>query len=284
MPLNWLICRYVFGRREWAWVVVPVLALGFAVGVERAASYDVGYDAACDEIDLVEMHGGYPRAHVSRFASLYSTGRVRFTISYPNDPTALALPMDTGHFLQGEDISTAVWRSYPVPALEGFQVQPRSLGMFRAEQLAGLSGSVDLVTGDGPPRVVNSTDLVLRDAVLIDLNGPKDRKETYLGTIGAGTTVEVKATPEPKDVEAPRPFDPAPLLRELRRNFEDRPENSGEVRLVAWVPQALGGQQVEPAVDRHRGLTAVVVHLRTGPPPSPDGLIYNTLAARGVED
>ena len=60
VPLNWLVCRFVLNRREWAWIVVPLLALGFAVGVERVAAYDMGYDSACDEIDLLEVHGGYP--------------------------------------------------------------------------------------------------------------------------------------------------------------------------------------------------------------------------------
>ena len=83
VPLNWLVCRFVLRRREWAWVAVPVLALGFAVGVERAAAYDMGFDSACDEIDLLELQGRTPAAHLSRFASIYSTGRDRYTISYP---------------------------------------------------------------------------------------------------------------------------------------------------------------------------------------------------------
>src|SRR5262249_39063978 len=118
VPLNWVICRYVIGRREWAWLVVPALALAFAIGVERAAAYDIGYDLACDEIDLVESFANYPRAHVSRFTSLYSTGRVRFAISYPNDNTALALPMISGSYLRGSESTTAVFRSSPIPALE----------------------------------------------------------------------------------------------------------------------------------------------------------------------
>ncbi len=36
---------------------------------------------------------------------------------------------------------------------------------------------------------------------------------------------------------------------------------------------------IEPAIDRKRGFTAVLVHLRSGPPPSPDGKRYNLLAA-----
>src|SRR6185312_10582255 len=65
VPLNWLVCRYLFGRRELAWVVVPLLSLAFAIGVERAAAYDIGYNSASDEIDVLEAYGDYPRAHVS---------------------------------------------------------------------------------------------------------------------------------------------------------------------------------------------------------------------------
>ena len=89
VPLNWLICRLLLKRREWAWIAVPLLALGFAIGVERMAAYDMGYDSACDEIDLLELHGAYGRGHLSRFAALYTTGRARYTIAYPNETSAL---------------------------------------------------------------------------------------------------------------------------------------------------------------------------------------------------
>ncbi len=55
VPLNWLICRFVLNKREWAWIVVPLVALGFAIGVERMAAHDMGYDTAADEIDLLEL-------------------------------------------------------------------------------------------------------------------------------------------------------------------------------------------------------------------------------------
>jgi hypothetical protein len=279
VPLNWLICRFVFGRREWAWLVVPALALGFAVGVERAAAYDMGYDIACDEIDLVETFSGYPQAHVSRFAALYSSGRIRFSISYPADPTALALPLDTGRALRGEDVATSVWQSYPVPALDHFEIQPRSLSMFRAEQMISLSGSVTLATDNGPSRIINQTDLELHDAVVIGVGGPKAPKETYVGTIGPGATVELKLAPERRDDPLPKDvLNPEPFLRALRSYVEDRPENQGEIRLVAWARTRVGGQKLDPEPDRHRGCTAIVVHLRQGPPPAPDGPLYNLLA------
>ena len=121
-----------------------LVALAFAVGVERVAARDIGYDTATDEIDLLEIHGDYTRAHLTRMASLYTTGRSRFSISYPNDPTALALPFDNGRSIRGEDVASSTWQSSPVPALVDFTVQPRSLAMFRAEQMLSLSGPIKL--------------------------------------------------------------------------------------------------------------------------------------------
>jgi hypothetical protein len=282
IPLNWLLCRFVLNRREWTWVVVPLVALAFAIGVERVAARDIGYDTATDEIDLLEIHGDYPRAHLTRLVSLYSTGRSSFTISYPNDPTALALPFDNGLSIRGEDVSTSTWQSYPVPSLMDYTVQPRSLSMFRAEQMLALSGAIRLDEEGGKRRVINGGELELRDAILIDQAGPDERRERWLGTIAAGAAVEIDGTAgqkPPESVAAGPGPDANPLLAELRTNWEPREENQGELRLVAWVAGTTGGQVIEPAVDRHRGFTAVLVHLRAGSPPSPDGRRYNRLAA-----
>lgn len=286
VPLNWLVCRLLLNRRELAWIVVPLLALGFAVGVERMAAYDMGYDSACDEIDLLEIQGGYTRAHLSRFASIYTTGRGTYAISFPNDPTALALPFSTERSIGGENVVTSMWQSYPVPVLQSFIVQPRSLSMFRAEQMLGLAGSISMEEGEAGRTIVNGTDLELRDAVLVDFPDPKQPHETYLGTIAPGASVPLAtqaASAAAERFEGHEDPDPAPLLAELGKNCENRPENSGELRLVAWVPRPVGGQNFEPALDRHRGMTAVLVHLCYGNPPSPATPRYNILA-RGMEE
>jgi hypothetical protein len=286
VPLNWLVCKFLLKRREWAWVVVPLLALGFAVGVERVAAYDMGYDSACDEIDLLEMYGGYPRAHLSRFSSLYTTGRAKYTITYPNEPTALALPLDNGRSIGGEDVSTAVWQSYPIPALEGFSVQPRSLALYRGEQMMNLPGSIDLETSSNRRRLINRSELELHDAVLLDFSGSGEPSELTVGHLAPGEEVEwqemrrrddsAQGSATIDDYEGP---DPKPILAELRKSWGKRPENQGEIRLTAWIPRPVSGQQFDPALDRHRGLTAVLVHLRYGPPPSPEAPRFNLLAS-----
>jgi hypothetical protein len=274
VPLNWLVCRYVLGRREWAWIVVPILALGFAVGVERAAAYDMGYDTACDEIDVVEVFADYPRAHVSRFAALYSTGRTKFSVAFPGDPLALALPLDTGRSLRGEGITTSIWQSSPAPLLDAFAVQPRSLAMFRAEQMLNLASTIALQRVGEAQRIVNASELELRDAVLVDVGDARSFAETFVGTIAPGAAVTIAPGRAIPEVKGGGGLEPGPFLREFREYVEDRPEDRGELRLVGWSPRPCGGLKLAPGVDRHRGFSVVVVHLTYGPPPAPDGPSY----------
>jgi hypothetical protein len=285
VPLNWLVCRFVLNRREWAWVVVPLVALGFAIAVQRVAAYDMGFDSASDEIDVLELQGDYPRAHLSRFASLYTTGRGSYTISYPNNNTALALPLNNGRSIRGEDVTTSAWQSSPVPALLGLAVQPRSLSLFRAEEMATLSGAIQ-IEGEGATRkLVNRTELDLRDATLVDFGAPGRRTEQYLGTIAAGSSADIdpaRAVSPPGRVDFDPGPDPNEYLLALRTTWEPREENIGEIRLVAWVSRTMPGQVIEPPVDRQRGFTAVIVHLRSGQAPHPGGQRYNLLA-RGPE-
>ncbi len=285
VPLNWLICRYVLGRREWAWVVVPTLSLAFAIGVERAAAYDVGYDSSCDEIDLIETQGTYSRGHLSRFASIYSTGRVRYTISYPNDPTALALPLATGRSLRGEDLSQSTFQTLPNPALSGFQVQPRSLALFRAEQMASLPGTVALVVGAEGAVVDNQSGLDLNDAWVVEVQAAGEKlKVARLGALAQGQKVPVgdlaildEGARPPEGQLDPRPF--LDLL--LERSVAQRPEEVGELRLVAWAAKPMAGQAIDPPVDRQRGFTLVVAHLRPSPRLDPASPRYNLAVAGG---
>jgi hypothetical protein len=279
VPLNYAFCRYVLRRREWAWVLVPTLSFAFAIGVERAAAYDVGYDSSCDEVDMIETHGDYPRGHLSRFASLYSTGRVKFSISYPNDPTALALPLATGRALRGEDSTLSSFQSQPIPSLSGFQVQPRSLAMFRAEQMASLPGTVTLsAPGDGPRSIVNDSGLDLKDAWIVEIRSEKEEMTgAFLGEIASGAKVPLGSleTIEPEPAIGTGKLDPGAFLQLLlKRSVTTRPEEVGELRLIAWANKPMAGQAIDPPVDRQRGFTLVVAHLQPSPLLSPDSPRY----------
>jgi hypothetical protein len=132
----------------------------------------------------------------------------------------------------------------------------------------------------------NDLGIELRDATIVDLSDPSNPVETYLGTIAAGATAGLK--PEepraaPERVEGFDGPDPSDLLAMLRAHHENRPEAAGELRLVAWSPGPAQGPTFEPALDRHRGATIVVAHLRYGPPPSPALPHYYSLAPAKAE-
>jgi len=289
VPLNWLVCRYLIGRREWAWVVVPVLSIGFAVGVERAAAYDVGFDSSCDEVDIIETHEGYPRAHLSRFASIYSTGRVRFTIGYPNDPSALALPLATGRSLRGEDVVQSSLRTMPYPALTDFMVQPRSLSLFRAEQMPSVPGTVAFTPSDdlnALKTIRNDFGFDLADAWVVKVAWDADElKGVHLGAIAAEASVplgELDDLDLGDDKEKADTLDPAPFQALLlRSSVSDRAEDLGEIRLVGRIDKLMPGQTIDPPVDRHRGFTLVVAHLKAAPLPQPDSPRYNSAVMGG---
>jgi hypothetical protein len=291
VPLNWIVCRFVLRRRELAWVVVPLLAFGFAGAVERAAAIDSGYDRACDEIDLLEIQPGYPRAHLSRFSVLYSTGRENFTISFPGEPSALALPLNANLTIRGEQMTESTWQATPGPELLDFRVEPRSLAMLRAEQMINLQGGLLLQPGaDGARSIVNGSSLELRDAILVEVGPGGVNRYATVGSIPPG---EVVALPESGGTFSEyQPIGPSggpdwasldDFLEPLCSYNWGKPEDDGELRLVAWIDGPIPGQALDPGVDRHRGFTLVVVHLRYDPPPSPDLPIY-TSASPGSFD
>jgi hypothetical protein len=226
---------------------------------------------------------------VSRFASLYSTGRVKFSISYPDSPSALALPLATGRSLRGEDSTLSSFEIQPYPALRDFQVQPRSLAMFRAEEMMSLNpGTVALSPpGDEPRSIVNSLGLDLKDVWVVEVGTEKDsRNGVYLGSIPNGAKIPI-GTLEKLDQKAwtktsSEKLNPQPFLNLiLDRSVTTRPEEVGELRLIAWADKPVAGQVIEPAVDRHRGFTLVVAHLEASPILSPDAARYDARAAGG---
>jgi hypothetical protein len=101
-----------------------------------------------------------------------------------------------------------------------------------------------------------------------------------VGTIAPGATAIVRPGRREPTVRGADGPDPEALLRQFRAYSEERPENQGEIRLVGWSPKPFGGLKLVPGVDRHRGFSVVVVHLRYGPPPAPDGPSYHKI---GVE-
>ena len=67
--------------------------------------------------------------------------------------------------------------------------------------MLSLSGPIRLDEEGGKRRVVNGSELELRDAILIDQAGPAERVERWLGTIAAGASVEIDGRDDEKPPE-----------------------------------------------------------------------------------
>ena len=157
--------------------------------------------------------------------------------------------------------------------------------MFRAEQMAQPDRRDHAGDRGGRGRrrtLVNGSDLELRDAVLVDVTGPEQRRETYLGTIAPGGVGRARPpagpTAVPAQVEGHDGPDPAPLLAQLRKSWENRPENRASSGSSPGSRGRLAGQTLEPALDRHRGLTAVVVAPPLRHPPSARRALASTIS------
>lgn len=282
VPLNWLICRFALRRPELAWLSAPVIILAFSVGIVRFARVNVGYDSSSHEIDVVEMSAGYPRAHVTRFTCIYSGSRGRYQLRY-DDAAAIALPMSIGDVQRGKNVERVhldwdMTDGFPV-TLGRYEVNPRSVGMLRAEEMKLLGGPIRRVPGENPGTwsLDNQTGWELWDCHLVT-----PTETIRLGDVKPGEhlqypPVPAAALPSPDDADDQAEIHrvaasgAAPghsTIRELgdlspvrlMELLEDRSPDAG-TRLVAWAPKTVPGQQLNPKPDRAIGFTIFVVHL-----------------------
>lgn len=280
VPLNWLIFK-TFGRKELAWLVVPVLALSAALVIERLAAYDLGFTRGRDEIALLEIQTDYPRGHLSRFGALAATGRDTFQIGFPNDLNAVCLPQAYSAS-RADESQTSTFSYTPLPTLSSFQVQPRSLSFYRSEQMVGLPGPIRMIENGSDTFIENRTKLNLHNVVI---TGPQGARFA-MGELGAGqsrlitdsdTLVATESIVSRKELLGD--LDPEPFLNLLADNpFKSAVDLDGW-RLVGWSDAMIEGTVVEPAPDRVRGFTLVIAHLKSGPTPNPAESNYNRLAA-----
>ena len=154
--------------------------------------------------------------------------------------------------------------------------------MFRAEQMASLPGTVSLTPpGERPRTIVNESGLDLKDAWVFEVRSDKAFTGVSLGSIASGARIALGGLGivEPKAPQGSGQLDPGPFLGLLRdRSVATRPEEVGELRLIAWAEKTLAGQAIDPPVDRQRGFTLVVAHLQASPLLDPASSRYNALA------
>ncbi len=206
VPLNWALFR-LLGRVEWAWIAAPLIAIVFAGVVIWLAQLDIGFARSSTEIAVVELQGGYPRAHVTRYTALYTSLSTTYAV-HLEQPSALALPMSTNpHFemLSGQQRTTVSFRRDDRGAhLTGYSVSSNATGMIHSEHMAELAGALALADdGQAPPRVTNATGLALRDAgVVRRLASGAESEIAWIGALNPGDAATLNFQPADEDLFA----------------------------------------------------------------------------------
>lgn len=277
VPVNWLVFRAI-GRVEWAWAAAPVIALIGAVVVVRAAQLDIGFVRATHELATIEIFADHPRAHLTRFTTLYSSLTTNYDLRFA-EPTALAQPFPSGaEQLLGQGRSNVVLDRAEEVVLRHYPVISNSVGIVHSEQMFDLQGTLSLLPDPDRPgrwRLHNGTRLTLRDAGLLQPDGA-----AWLGTVEPGETVAVefnlplggaawedhrRQSPQ----TAPEATEGVTHLQALV-HFAESERARGEWRLAAWTDEPLGGLTIEPRAAQARQAAVIVAHLRPGELPAPE--------------
>ena len=289
VPLNWCVFR-LLGRVEWAWIAAPIIAIVGAVVVVWYAQLDIGFASSRTELAILEIQGGYPRGHLTRYTSIYTSLSTSYDVHF-EDKSALAIP--TFEALPGQEISRVSTSATDVRVvrandvrMQGFTVRSNSSGMFHSEQMLPLKGSLS-VMGDSERgfEVKNGTNVDIKAAGLIYRDESGALFSTWLGDLAAETasgakkgtrsTTAVPRFPEWEQYGALKVSSPEgeisvrPLLSLATESLKIAP---GEFRLVGYSDVEFSGFKMVPAVSQATVRTMVVAHLKHPnlPAASPD--------------
>lgn len=278
VPLNGLVFR-LLGRTEWAWAAVPLIALGGAFVVIRAAQLDIGFARLATEIAVVEIQGDRPRAHVTRYTALYTSLATRYRFTWDERNTIFhPFPRRDAADLASAPLrspTTLHYRFGERTGMQGLPVASNTTGMVHSEQFLALEGPLSLWRlPTGGYEIANETGLAIGPGVLVERTAQGGLRLAALTGIETGATVT--ARPQPADAAkslfpalcaegAAAPPGLIPLLRPLLDLATTQPPLApGDVRLVALSAAEMGGVQIHPAAPQSRRVTVVVAHLRYG--------------------
>ncbi len=299
VPLNWLFFRLI-GRVEWAWVAAPIIAIIGGLAVVRFAQLDIGFARSRTEIGILETHGGYSRAHLTRYCALYTSLSSNYSLAF-DDTTALAQPFSTDpnytrlihqgltevRFERGRDVR-----------LTNLPVSSNSTGMVHAEQMLNLGGGIAMQKDDsGGLRLINQGEITIRDAGVVRRTAAGVLERAWVGELEPGETWKLEFEP----AESPH-FEQWRRSPILSRQQSTRGEISlwrmldlavdqlrilpEEVRLIGWTDQNFPGLTISPAASQNTVRTLILVHLRQGalPPITPDVNNIKEMIALGGRD
>ncbi len=275
VPLNWCVFRFL-GKAEWAWFVAPVIAIVATFAVIRFAQLDVGFVRSRTEIAIVETQGKYPRAHVTRFAGLYTSLSTHYDFQFDGG-TAIGLPFSTAPSrdeLRVAKTEYMEFRQGKNPSLGGVPVISNSTGMVRAEQMIEWKSQVLLEQSGSKAVLHNGTAWNLHSTAIIRRTGD-EYEIRVVGELDAGQSTDVPAEPATDRqlrslmqatlaTRSKKANGDVSLQRLYRIALEPTQLSEGDVRLVAWTDELLQGVSISPSSTQVVGRLLLVCNLKYG--------------------
>ena len=283
VPVNWALFK-ALGRVEWAWFAAPWIAIAGAMIVIWLAQLDIGFARSRNEIAVIELQGGYPRAHVTRYTALYTSLSTSYDLEF-DDPSSLVQPFsaDVAYTLLPQN-RTVTFRRDPKVQLTGLDVPSNTTQMVHSEHMWDFGGALIIDNlADGRQRVTNGTTLNLSSAAIVRKQPSGLIEASFVGELPPGGEAMLEfsldKTPLERQVSAiasaaakipqKQTFS---LLRlvELAEQMHDL--GAQDTRLVALTSDELPGVRIEPVASQMRQLGLVVANLKYGQlsQPQPD--------------
>jgi hypothetical protein len=279
VPLNWAVFRTV-GRLEWAWVAAPLIAVVAAVLVVRFAQLDIGFVRSRTEIALIELQTEHPRAHVTRYMSLYTSLSTSYDIAF-EDSTALVQPFSlnpASERLRLQRRRVVEYRRDRRARLLALPVLSNTTAMLHSEQMLQLPGSIAVQRdSERDIHVSNNTALPLKSAAVIGRSTRGQLLVAYIGELSVGQRYSFRLRESAEGREIAERWDRQPAM--ARQTVQGEPPirelmelacspsrcNRGDLKLAAWSDQEIPGVSVEPAASQRTTRSIVLVHLVYGP-------------------
>ncbi len=190
VPINWIIFR-VFGRLEWAWMAIPIIAIGGAGVIARLLQVEIGFARSQNSIGLLELQNGYERAPLSRYMSIYTSLSTRFGVSLDeNHGYVLPFATETRAPAKNRIVQYGVYDEQG-SGIRGLPVRSHTAEMFQSDEIVELPGSLKINVEDSNKYLLkNDTGIQLRDLVWArSMNG--ETTYHWVGLLGNGQVVQL---------------------------------------------------------------------------------------------
>jgi hypothetical protein len=260
VPLNYVVFR-LLGRLEYAWLAVPLIAIGGAIWVARVARLDIGFARSQTQVALLELQPGYDRGHLSRIVAIYNSLSSSYDIEF-DTADAAAMPIRNKTDTQEETVFKLGFAEGPI--LSGVAVGSNQVRMLHSEQIVDVGGTVEWTDEN---ELINRTEYDLLDAYVVEKSSTGTILMAAVGQLDRGSAMRLRL----RDAGEIMISDQLPMQtgQVIRRLTNSAALPTGSRRLVARIDGALPGMAITPAANQTLSQTVVLVHLKHPPLPAP---------------